>query len=172
MAKRAGRQSRPEAVGGDAVGGDGLDDPSPSWRAAWPFWVALGVVVIAVAGIGLSYLIRPADERAGDSAQVQYAINDVYTARNNVDYAAFRDHTCAAEVNAADFVTQAQFTADNQKSLEDNGRIVIPEISDVAVSGDRATATVHWQYDKKSDQTQTTNVVVLRENGNWKVCKA
>lgn len=177
MAKRAPRKSAPETVGDDL----GADDPgagdvgadaAPSWRKVWPFLLALIVVVVAVVGILLSYLIRPAEKRASEPAQVQYAINDFYTARNNLDYAEFRDHTCAADLNASDFPSEAEFTAENQKSLEANGRIVIPEISDVSVSGDRATATVHWQFDKKSDEKQTTNVVVLRENGNWKVCKA
>lgn len=146
--------------------------PTPSWRKAWPFLVALVVVVAAVGGIVASHIFRPAEDRAGDSAQVQYAINDIYNARNNVDYNAYRDHTCAADRNSTGFPTEAQFTAANQKSREDNGRIVIPEISDVQVSGDRATATVHWHFDKKSDQTQTTKVAAVREDGNWKVCKA
>ncbi|MGC4934677.1 hypothetical protein ACLQ3C_13465 [Gordonia sp. DT30] len=164
MVGRGGGRSEPEAVD---------DEPAaPSWRKAWPFLVALLVVVLAAAGIGLSYLFRPAQERAGDSAQVQYAINDLYTARNNVDYTAFRDHTCSVDVNSAGFPAQPEFATENRQSLERNGRIVIPEITDLKVSGDRARATVHWHFDKQSDETQTTKVAAVREDGNWKVCKA
>lgn len=164
MAKTPPRDARPDS---------GDDSPAaPSWRNAWPFLAALLVVVLAAGAIGLSYLFRPPSERAGDSAQVQFAINDVYNARNNVDYDAFRNKTCAADRNASSFPSKDQFTAENTTSRETNGRIVIPEISDVTVSGDRATATIHWNFDNKSDQKQTTKVVVLREDGDWKVCKA
>ena len=144
----------------------------PSWRSAWPSWAALLIVVLAAAGIGLSYLFRPADERGDDSTKVQYAINAYYTARNNVDYSAYRDATCAATRDSTQFPSESNFETTEKKSLEDNGRVVIPEITDLSVSGERATATVHWHFDNKSDQKQTTAVVALREDGNWKVCKA
>ncbi|WHU47590.1 hypothetical protein QNM97_00800 [Gordonia sp. L191] len=163
MAKRAAKRAGPDVVPDEPV--------TPSWRNAWPFWVALVVVVLAAGGIALSYVFRPAEDRASDSAKVQYAINDLYTARNNVDYTAFREHTCGADLNSAGFPSQPEFATQNRQSLETNGRIVIPTISDVTVSGDRATATVHWHFDKKSDQTQTTKVAAIREDGNWKVCK-
>ncbi|NDK88140.1 hypothetical protein GYA93_00870 [Gordonia desulfuricans] len=167
MAKGARRSSAPEPTDPQPD-----DAPPPSWRNAWPFLVALVVVALAALGIGLSYLFRPAEERASDAAKVQYAINDQYTARNNVDYAAYRESTCAAELASTGFPSEQTFTTENQASLEANGRVIIPEITDVSVDGDRATAKVHWQFDKKSDQTHTVDTVVVREDGNWKVCKA
>lgn len=167
MAKTAGRGAD------DPSGNPSEPDEAPrSWRNAWPFFVAAGGVGIVVLSIVVSNLARPAEERAGDSAQVQYAINDLYTARNGADYATFREHTCAADVERSDFVGEQQFVAENEKSLEVNGHIEIPEITDLVVDGERATAKVHWHYDKTPDDKKVTETTVVRENGEWKVCSS
>ncbi|MCR5979151.1 hypothetical protein GDN83_15660 [Gordonia jinghuaiqii] len=142
------------------------------WRNAWPFFVAVGVVGIAVLSIVVSNITRPPEERVGDSAQVQYAINDHYTARNGPNYAEYRANTCAADLAAADFVTEEQFVSDNKQSLAENGHIEIPEITDLVVDGDRATATVHWHYDNTPDTENVVETTVVRENGEWKVCSS
>lgn len=142
----------------------------PSWRNAWPFLVALGVVVVAAAAIGISHLVRPADSRMSETARVQHAINDSYTARNELDYDKYRSVTCAAERSSSTFPSESQFLEQNRTSLARNGHLVIPEISDITVHGDRATARVHWHFDKKADSEQVTDTVVVREGGDWKVC--
>ena len=166
MAKRAGDQDRSESGGRS----DDQMAPAPSWKAAWPFLVALGVVVVAVVGIGISYLIRPADDRMSTDAQIQHAVNDVYTARNELDYTRYRESVCAAELASGSFPDEDAFVEQNRVSFEENGQIVIPEISDIAVNGDRATAQVHWHFDETPDSEQVTDVVVVREDGDWKVC--
>lgn len=167
---KGGRDPRKDQVGDNSPPVD--DEGSKSWKDAWPFWVALIVVVAAILGVVLSNVLRPAEDRASDSAQVQFAINDVYTARNNVDYGKYKAATCATDVTSGAILPEAEFVAQNRKSVETNGRIVIPEITDVTVTGDRATARVHWHFDKSPDQTQVTSVVVVKDNGDWKVCKA
>jgi len=147
------------------------EEPAPkSWRNAWPFFVALGAVVLLVGGVALSYLFRPAEDRASETAQVQYAINDFYTARNGANYAAYREHTCAADLASPEFITEQAFVAQNQ-DLKDNP-IQIPEITDLTVEGDRATAQVHWHRKDSSDKVTTTPTIVVRENGEWKVCSS
>ena len=147
------------------------DDQRPrTWKDAWPFWVALVIVVLAILGVVLSNVLRPAEERASDSGQVQFAINDNYTARNNVDYGKYKQTTCAADTSSSSFISEQEFVRQNRTLVESKGRIVIPEITDVAVNGDRATAKVNWHYDKTPDDKQTTSVVVVKDDGTWKLC--
>ncbi|MDL9938582.1 hypothetical protein QSJ18_17690 [Gordonia sp. ABSL1-1] len=140
------------------------------WKAAWPFLAAVVVIVLAVGGLGISYLMRPPEERVSEDAKVQWAINGQYTARNGPDYASYREHTCAKDLADPEFVTEAAFVADNQRSLDTNGPIQIPEITDLVVTGDRATADVHWHFKNSSDNTQIVPTIVVREDGDWKVC--
>ena len=44
------------------------------------------------------------------------------------------------------------------------------EITELVVDGDRATAKVHWHYDKTPDDVNVVDTIVVRENGEWKVC--
>lgn len=137
----------------------------------WPFLAAVVVIVLVVGGVLVSNLLRPSDDRVSDAAQVQYAINDSYTARNSLDYRKYRSVTCAAVVDRDDFPTEHAFVADNQRSRDTFGKILIPEITDVTVDGDRATAQVHWHFENKgSDAKTVTAAVVVREGDNWKVC--
>ncbi|GAC68145.1 Rv0361 family membrane protein [Gordonia soli] len=154
---------------GDAGGPDDPGTPR-GFRAVWPFVVALVVVVIAVGAIVISYLVRPVDDRLTESAQVQHAINDAYTARNELNYGDYREATCAADHDRAAFPTEQAFVDDNLRSREANGHIVIPEIDQITVTGDRGSAQVHWHFDDHPDDKKSERVVVVRENGDWKVC--
>lgn len=146
--------------------------PTDGGGNLWPFLAAVVVIVLVVGGVLLSNLLRPSDDRVSDAAQVQYAINDSYTARNSLDYRKYREVTCAAVVGAQDFPTEQVFVADNQRSRDTFGKIVIPEITDVTVDGDRATAQVQWHFENKgSDAKTVTPTVVVREGDKWKVCK-
>ncbi|MEE4025136.1 hypothetical protein V1Y59_18780 [Gordonia sp. PKS22-38] len=167
MAKSAGDRDRSTSQGRR---GEPTAPAGRSWKEAWPFLVALGIIVVVALGIGISYLIRPADDRMNTEAHIQHAVNDAYTARNELDYAAYRGAMCAEELGSDSFPDEATFVDDNRISFEENGQIVIPEIADITVTGDRATAQVHWHFDEKPDQEQVTNVVVVREDGDWKVC--
>ncbi|MGV9713001.1 Rv0361 family membrane protein [Gordonia sp. NPDC003424] len=161
-----GQRGRGSARNDDAA------DAQRSWKDAWPFLLALIVIVVAAAAIGISHLLRPAEDRMSETARVQHAISDAYTARNNADYAAYRSVTCAAELSSDAFPTESEFVEQNRRSNEQNGHIVIPEITDITVTGDRASAQVHWHFDGKPDEQQVAGTVVVREDGNWKVCKS
>ena len=161
----AGGTRKPARGSGDDA--DGTPAAPRSWKDAWPFLVALGVIVVAVVGLGLSYLLRPAEERVTDSTRVQYAINDYYTARNASDYTAYREHTCAADLASPSFITEQVFSEQNRDRRDNPIQI---DITDLTVDGDRAQAQVHWHLKNSSDQKHTVPTVVVRENGEWKVC--
>lgn len=161
-----------KAASNDDVDAALVEEGPPNWKNAWPFFVAAGLVGLFVLGIVLSSISRPPEDRVSADALVQYAINDQYTARNGPNYAEYRANTCDADLNKVEFVSEARFLAENQASLDANGPIEIPEITDLVVDGDRATAKVHWHYKDKPDDKQVVDTTVVRENGEWKVCSS
>lgn len=137
-----------------------------------PFLIALGVVVTVVAVLVISNITRPPEGRVNDSTLVQYAVNDMYSARNDLDYERYVATLCAADRAPGVVPERADFIEDNRRSLDANGRITIPEMTDLVVTGDRASVDVRWNFDGQEDQTQVTSMIVVREDGEWKVCKA
>lgn len=154
------RTPTPQAPDGDA----------PSWKAALPFIIAGVVVLVVVIGVLISNAVRPAEDRMSEDAKVQHAINDYYTARNEADFDKYAAVNCAAVRGAEGFPTKDSFVTDNRKSMDDNGQIKIPEITDLTVNGDCATARVHWHFDKSEDKKNVADTTVVREDGEWKVC--
>lgn len=146
----------------------GDDDPG---RSRWPFLVALGFVVLLVAVVAGVALIDPPAERLSDSTKVQHAVNDAFTARNSLNYGQYRDAHCAADLEAADFPTATEFADENRKARDAQGPIVIPDMA-VQIQGDVATVAVNWHREKTSNEKQTTDLTVIRQGDEWKVCDA
>ncbi|MCK0439434.1 hypothetical protein MUG78_08165 [Gordonia alkaliphila] len=146
----------------------GSDDPG---RSRWPFMVALGFVVLLVAGIAGVALIDPPAERLSDSAQVQHAVNDAFTARNSLNYEQYREAHCEADRQAADFPTAAEFADENRAARTEHGQIVIPDMA-VEMQGDVAAVQVNWHREDTPDEKQTTDLTVIRQGDEWKVCNA
>ncbi|GED99142.1 Rv0361 family membrane protein [Gordonia crocea] len=132
-----------------------------------PFLAALAVVVVLIGVILIVQWVRPFSDRISDEDTVRIAVNDHYTARNAVNYDSFRAATCAAKVPP-----RAEFESTNTRSREANGRIVIPQgqIADVTITGDKASATVTWHYEKRATENQKTPTTLIRQDDKWKVC--
>jgi len=128
-----------------------------------PFLGALALIVLVVSAITVSNLLRGNDlspeERVGEAVVGQ---ND---ALQREDYAAFRRYTCAAEQS-----TEADFTAQQRDSLDKRGHRVVQDVVDIKVDGDRATATVQYEFEKVPDTTSGAEMTFVREDGAWKVC--
>ncbi len=145
----------------------GDDDPEAS---RWPFWAAailvVGlVVVVAVLGVVNSYDGR----RGDDTTQIQHVVNDAFTARNSLNYQQYRDAHCAADVDSPEFPTAEQFAERNRTERDAQGALVIPTMT-VHTEGDNGKVTVTWHRDKTPDQSQVTELTVVREGDEWKVC--
>ncbi|MBB4134433.1 hypothetical protein [Gordonia humi] len=140
-----------------------------SWRAALPFIIALGAAVVVLIVIGVSHLTRPAEERVSDDAKVQYVVNDVYSARNSLNYELFRDSHCEKDVRAAGFPSAKQFADDNRADRDRDGKLVVPEMN-VEVTGDRAAVTVHEHRENTEDRKTTTDLTLTKQGDDWKVC--
>jgi hypothetical protein len=79
----------------------------------------------------------------------------------------FRTHTCVAQQG-----TEPQVLADQRQSKNTKGNRFVDDIKDFAITGDRATATVVYHFEKKVDDKVSTPMTFVRENGTWKVCSA
>lgn len=143
-------------------------DPDPG-RSRWPFLAALGVVVTLVAVVIIIAVVSPPQDRVSDSSRVQFVVNDAYSARNSLNYQQYRDAHCEQDVQSADFPTAAQFADENRVAQDENGPLVIPTM-DVDVEGDTAKVAVHWYREDDADNEQTTDLTVVRQGDEWKVC--
>jgi hypothetical protein len=145
----------------------GDDDPEAS---RWPFWAAAAlvvglVVVVAALGVINSY----GNRRGDDTTQIQHAVNDAYTARNSLNYQQYRDSYCAAVLASPEFPTAEQFAERNRTDRDAQGALVIPTMT-VDTAGDTAQVAVTWYRDKTADRRQVTDLTVVREDDEWKVC--
>lgn len=138
-------------------------------RTIWPFLVAAIIMAVVLVAIVLMQVLRPSEDRLTDQAKVTRTINDYYTSQNAINYTSYRAVFCAAELNSPDFPTQDQFTTENRDARDADGKIEVSNISETVVNGDRATANAHWFREQKNETT-ITSIVLVNENGNWKVC--
>lgn len=144
-------------------------EDDPGLKAAWPFIVAVVIVVLVIGGVVASQLLRPADDRLPDNAAVQHAINDYYTAKNAINYTAFRDATCSRVVDGGSFPNDEAFRSAAQSTRDSKGKIMVTTIADISVSGTSATASMTWRYEKDPRQT-TQSVPLVKDADTWKVC--
>ena len=136
------------------------DDARPSLM---PILTALAVIVVALIAIGVLRMFRgnetPDEGRVGVAAVGQ---ND---ALQRGDYADFRTYTCLAEQG-----TEARVLGDQRQSTTAKGARFVDDVADIAVTGDRATATVVYHFERSPDDKIKTPATFVRENGEWKVC--
>jgi len=128
-----------------------------------PIVAAVAIVVVALIAIGLLRLIRgdiqPDEGRIGTAVVGQ---NDALQRGNYTDYETF---TCVAEQG-----DEARVLADQQQSKTAHGARFVDDVTAIAVTGDRATATVVYHFERSPDDKIKTATTFVRENGEWKVC--
>ncbi|MFT4199715.1 hypothetical protein [Gordonia sp. (in: high G+C Gram-positive bacteria)] len=140
-----------------------LDERDAPTRA--PIIAALVVIAILIIVILIAQWTHPFSSRLSPEDSVRVAINDQYTARNALNYESYQRITCAPKIEPRE-----AFLAENQRSRDENGKIVIPQINDVVIDGDKATASVVWNFEKKPDAKTTTPTTLVRQDDGWKVC--
>lgn len=146
-----------------------ISDPK---QVRWPFWVALGIVVLGVAGIIVANIVKPPQERLNDNGKVQRTINEYYSAQSELKYQRFRDAVCDADLGS---LTEEKFIADYGTGDKTRGNINITdikiEVTDArGTDPARATATVRWFYLNKSDEVKNELKTLIKVQDNWKVC--
>ena len=77
----------------------------------------------------------------------------------------FRGDTCRARQD-----TESDILARQRDSVAKHGARFVDDVTDVAIDGDRATATVIYHFDKAPDTKTGVATTFVREDGAWKVC--
>ena len=128
-----------------------------------PIVLAAAIVIVAMGAMWVLSLLRP-DKLPDDGLVVRAAVgqNDALQRENYTDFSTF---TCAAEQG-----TESQVLADQRQSKNAKGNRFVDDIKDFTVTGDRATATVTYHFEKKPDDKVGAQMTFVRENGAWKVC--
>lgn len=128
-----------------------------------PIMIAAAIVLVAV-GVMWALTFFRTDKLPDDGLVVRAVVgqNDALQREN---YADFRNFTCLALQGA-----EPQVLADQRQSKNAKGNRLVDDIKDFAITGDRATATAVYHFEKKPDDKVSTPMTFVRENGTWKVC--
>jgi hypothetical protein len=128
-----------------------------------PFLAALAIIAIVLIAIGLFSVFRgdglSEEQRVGRAAVGQ---NDALQRADVVDYRAF---TCQ-QLHGA----ESDVLARQRDSAAQHGDRFVDDVTDVAIDGDRATATVTYHFDKAPDTKTPVGMAFVREEEAWKVC--
>ncbi len=129
-----------------------------------PILTALAVVGVALIAVFALRLIRGGDT-VPDSAAVGEAVVGQNDALQRGNYVDFKSFTCATQQGI-----EGQVLADQRQSVSTKGARYVDDVKDVIVTGDSATATVVYHFEKAEDDKVSSPMTFVRENGTWKVC--
>ncbi len=140
-----------------------MTEPDDDRSTAMPILAALAIVGIALAAVFLVRLFRGDEEP--DEDQVGLATVGQNDALQRSDYTDFRTFTCVAQQG-----NETQVIADQRRSAEAKGPRFVDDVTDVAVTRDRAPATVVYHIEKSPPDQVSAPMTFVREDGAWKVC--
>jgi hypothetical protein len=128
-----------------------------------PFLGALAIIVLVVIAIWLFNVFGtddvPADQQVGKAAVGQ---NDALQRQH---YADFRTYTCRDQQGV-----EADVLARQRDSVAKRGERFVDDVTDIVITGDRATAKVTYHFGKAPDTKTGVAMTFTREDGAWKVC--
>ncbi|WP_423202727.1 lumazine-binding protein [Mycobacterium lehmannii] len=113
--------------------------------------------------IGLLNLFDGEQESADQQvARAAVGQNDALQRQNYSDY---RAYTCPEQAG-----TEAHVLAAQRDSVAQRGERFVDDVTEVAVTGDRATAKVTYHFDKAPDDKKIVEMSFVRGGDAWKVC--
>ncbi len=141
-----------------------MTEPAENRATIAPMLIAVAVTAVALL---VFFALRPAGGggQLPDDAAVGRAVVGQNDALQRGSYADFRSFTCFAEQGI-----ESQVLADQRQSSSAKGARYVDDVADISVTGDRATATVVYHFEKSKDDKISTPMTVIREDGTWKVC--
>ena len=140
-----------------------MTEPADSRPSLLPILTALAVVAVVLIAIGLLRTVRGDD--TSDEGGVGIAAVGQNDALQRGDYPDVRTYTCVGEQG-----TEAAVLADQRQSAAARGARFVDDVTGIVVTGDRATATVVYHFERSPDAKISSTMTFLREDGQWKVC--
>lgn len=140
-----------------------MAEPEEDRSSPLPILIALGVVGILLIAMVVLRIVR--GDRVPDDVAVGRAVVAQNDAVQRSAYADFQRYTCAAEQG-----TEKQLLADQRQSMNAHGARYVDDVKDITVSGERASATVVYHFEKSESDKVSQAMTLVRENGDWKVC--
>ena len=141
-----------------------MTEPERDRPTLMPILTALAIVGVALIAVFALRLIRGGDTLPDDAA-VGQAVVGQNDALQRANYADFRNFTCAAQQGV-----ESQVLGDQRQSTSVKGARYVDDVKDVTVTGDSATATVVYHFEKSGDDKISSPMSFVRENSEWKVC--
>ena len=140
-----------------------MTEPDEDRPTFMPIAIAAAIVVVALGAMWVLRFFR--GDEVPDDVLVGRAVVAQNDALQRENYADFRSYTCAAQQGV-----ENQVVADQRQSKTAKGNRFVDDVKDFAVTGDRATATVVYHFEKSPDAKVNSPMTFVRENGSWKVC--
>ena len=140
-----------------------MTESDGSRRSPAPILGALAVVLSALAVFWVLQMV--AGDAQSDEDRVALAAVGQNDALQRGDYADFRTFTCIAEQG-----TESGVLTDQRQSSSAKGARFVDDVTGIAVTSDRATATVVYHFEKAPDDKISSVTTFVRENGRGTVC--
>jgi hypothetical protein len=141
-----------------------MTDPEDNRSTLMPMLTALAIAMVVLIAF-FALRLFGGDAPAPDEAGVGRAVVGQNDALQRGNYADFRDFTCLSQQGI-----ESQVLVDQRQSVAAKGARYVEDVKDIAVTGDRATATVVYLFEKAKDDKLSTPMTFVREDGTWKVC--
>ncbi len=126
----------------------------------------LGALAVVLSALGVFWVLQMvAGDAQSDEDRVALAAVGQNDALQRGDYADFRTFTCIAEQG-----TESGVLTDQRQSSSAKGARFVDDVTGIAVTSDRATATVVYHFEKAPDDKISSVTTFVRENGRWTVC--
>lgn len=137
-----------------------------------PLMAVIGAVaVLAVAGV-LVYKFVLSGGSTSPEGQIRALVKTFTTDFNNADGAALATIMCGQPKQTSGFskaLTGSLAGANVSDMISEQGTITTA-VSNIRVTGDRATATVTTTWSKSPNEPTSETDLFVKENGSWKVC--
>ena len=141
-----------------------MTDPEENRSTLMPMLTAVAIAVVALIAF-FALRLFGGDTPPPDEAAVGRAVVGQNDALQRGSYADFQTFTCLSQQGI-----ESQVLVDQRQSVAAKGARYVEDVKDIAVTGERATATVVYLFEKAKDDKISTPMTFVREDGTWKVC--